>query len=222
MADQTDADEEAARLEELRRIKRATLHELDKQAAQYTNANVPPHIQTERQRLRRELGMVESVIASPLGASIGDELGEANRFVAYIELMRQGDKATLEAVARLEERFADGMSRFGEALHALAERLQAVDQRSEDRHDQSERNSMLWRRWGTIALIIVIVVVTIIIVVGAYRLGRLDADQSLIGDFIALAGGRAMLEDILLFIFWYGVYGPLVWLFGCTRARRRP
>jgi hypothetical protein len=98
-----DADEEAARLEELRRIKRATLHELDKQAAQYSSVNTPPHIQTERQRLRRELGMVESVIASPLDASIGTDLGEGGRFVAYIELMRQGDRATLEAVARLEE-----------------------------------------------------------------------------------------------------------------------
>lgn len=99
-----DADEEAQRLDELRRIKRATLHELDKQAAQYTAGSVPPHIQTERQRLRRELGMVESVIASPLSAAIGDELGEANRYIAYIELMRQGDKATLEAVARVEEK----------------------------------------------------------------------------------------------------------------------
>jgi hypothetical protein len=160
-----DADEETARLEELRRIKRATLHELDKQAAQYTAMDVPPHIQTERQRLRRELGMVESVIASPLSAAIGDELGEGNRYIAYIELMRQGDKATLEAVARLEEQIVAFIR---------------------DRFEPSERNSMLWRRWGAIALIIIVIVVVAMALIGVYQLGRFDGSESFVGDLLAL------------------------------------
>lgn len=177
-----DADEEAARLEELRRFKRATLHELDKQAAQYTAMDVPPHIQTERQRLRRELGMVESVIASPLSAAIGDELGEGNRYIAYIELMRQGDRATLEAVARLGEE----LRALGRALRDLAERVQAVDKRSEDRADRTEQDSMVWRRWGTIALIIIVIVVVAMALIGVYQLGRFDGSESFVRDMLAL------------------------------------
>lgn len=30
-----------------------------------------------------------------------------------------------------------------------------------------------------------------------------------------------MLETALLFLFWYGIYGPLVWLFGCTRGKQQ-
>lgn len=147
-----DADEEARRLEELRQIKRRTLHELDKQAAQYTAALVPPHIQTERQRLRRELGIVEAVIASPLTATIGDDLGEASRFVAYIELMRQGDKATLEAVARLGEK---------------------VESFIEDQFKPFKAESMAWRWRITIIVLALVVIVLIAIIIGAYWIGRI-------------------------------------------------
>lgn len=154
-----DAAIEARRLEELRQIKRATLHELDKQAAQYTRINVPPHIQTERERLRRELGMVESVIASPLGASIGDELGESGRFVAYLEQVRQVERSTLEAVARIEESFQSFIR---------------------DRFEPSERNSMQWRRLGTWAFILIIIIIVIMALVGMFWLGRLSDGQAMI------------------------------------------
>lgn len=148
-----DADEEAIRLEELRQIKRRTLHELDKQAAGYGDTPIPTHIQLERQRLRRELGMVESVIASPLNAAIGDDLGEGGRFVAYIELMRQGDRATLEAVARLEERLVDFI---------------------DEQFRPFKADSIVWRRWGTIALVVIVIVVLTMAGIGLYQLGRLE------------------------------------------------
>lgn len=163
-----DADEEALRLEELRRIKRATLHELDKQAAQYASVNIPPHIQTERQRLRRELGIVESVIASPLNAAIGDELGEASRFVAYLEQLRQIETGTLKAVAQLEAHVNAGLAHLHERL------------------DRSDRVSMQWRRWGTRAFIILIIVVVAMLAVGMFWLGRLWDAQSFIHSLVGV------------------------------------
>lgn len=144
-----DADEEALRLEELRRIKRATLHELDKQAATYTAANVPPHIQIERRRLRDELGIVETVIKSPLSPAIGDELGEQQRFVYYIEKVGESERKVLEALQRLRD---DVKEEFTDI----------------------RRGNMRWRTWGTRAFIVIIIIVVAIALALAYVAGRTD------------------------------------------------
>lgn len=96
------ADEEQARLEELRQTKLAALHQLDRQA-ETLGAFTPPYIHLERKRLRSELGMVEQVILSPLGSDISDELGEKWRFVAYLEKVGQLDLS----IKRLEARVSD-------------------------------------------------------------------------------------------------------------------
>lgn len=183
MADQ-DADEEAQRLEELRRIKRATLHELDKQAAQYTASMVPPHIQTERQRLRRELGIVDLVIASPLNGEIGEDLGEASRFVAYLEQLYKVERSTLKAVAQVETHVNAGLDKLSKELASLAAHLHTVDTQSQARHHQSEQSSMQWRRLGTWAFILIIIIIVAMALVGMFWLGRLSDGQAVVRDLI--------------------------------------
>lgn len=96
------ADEEQARLEELRQTKLAALHQLDRQA-ETLGAFTPPYIHLERKRLRSELGMVEQVILSPLGSDISDELGEKWRFVAYLEKVGGLEKAIERVEAQLRD-----------------------------------------------------------------------------------------------------------------------
>lgn len=144
------ADDEAIRLEELRQIKRATLHELDKQAARYTDANVPPHIQTERQRLRDELGMTETVLRAPAGMAISQELGDSGRFLYYAEQFRQIRQEMREIAARHEER-----------LTAFVQ------------------ESLVWRMRQGFVLIVIVVVVVILAMVVIFWLGRLSDGRSL-------------------------------------------
>lgn len=101
MANDDVNSSEQAYLEELRQAKERSLREYDLQAEQL-GPFTPPYVHLERKRLREELGIVKKVIASPLGANLGDELGEKNRFVGYLtEIHTVG-----QAVERLEARVA--------------------------------------------------------------------------------------------------------------------
>lgn len=89
-------DEETQRLIEIRKVRKQRLHELDKQAAALGEYNVPPHIQMERNDLRKELGLarmeyeaVETAIAAPISSNVGDELGPNGRFMVYYQQNRE-------------------------------------------------------------------------------------------------------------------------------------
>lgn len=125
-----DADE-AARLELLRTTKRRVLHELDMQAAEL-GPLTPPHVHLERKRLRDELGIVEKVIMSPIGANFSDELGERSRFVGYVAEIR----TVQQAVERLEARF-----------------VQFVEASMQWRR---------WGTWAFIILIVIVVIMALI------------------------------------------------------------
>lgn len=125
-----DADE-ARRLELLRETKRRVLHELDMQAAEL-GALTPPHVHLERKRLRDELGIVEKVLTSPLGANFSDELGERSRFTSYITELR----TVQQSVERLESRF-----------------VQFVEASMQWRR---------WGTWAFIILIVVVVIMALI------------------------------------------------------------
>ena len=97
-----DQDDEAQHLLDLQAIKRRRLRALDKQIETYGEAGAPTHLVVERDELRQALGVVETVIRSPLHASIGDELGERWRFVAYLEEVRGVRQSVALLGARLE------------------------------------------------------------------------------------------------------------------------
>ena len=97
-----ETDDEAQHLLKLQRIKQRRLWVLNEQIAVYGEAGAPSHLVVERDELRQALGVVESVIKSPLHASIGDELGERWRFVAYLEEVRGVRQSVSMLGARLE------------------------------------------------------------------------------------------------------------------------
>jgi hypothetical protein len=98
-------DTETVRYAEILKAKQERLFFLDKQAARY-GIDVPPHIEMERGSLRDELGMVETAIASPARAEIGDELGAAGRFLVNHQQNRE-IKQSIAAVAVKLDRFID-------------------------------------------------------------------------------------------------------------------
>lgn len=94
-------DEETERFIQIRKIKAARLFELDKQAAAFGSFGVPPQIEMERVSLRDELGMMESAIAAPARAHVGDELGAAGRFLVY----HQQNREIKQSIAALAVQF---------------------------------------------------------------------------------------------------------------------
>lgn len=77
--------------------------------------------------------------------------------MAYFEEVTALKKATLEAVARIEEHVNRGLTELREHLQ------------------RSDEASMQWRRWGSWALLIVIIILVVAIIIGAYWIGRIEA-----------------------------------------------
>ena len=102
-------DDETRRYIAIRKIKQARLFELDKQAATYGLA-VPPHIEMERVSLRDELSMVESAIAAPARAEVGDELGVSGRFLVYHQQNREIKQSIAALAVQLESFIAQSVA----------------------------------------------------------------------------------------------------------------
>lgn len=93
------ADEEDHLLK-MQAIRRESLRIIEEQISTF-GAFAPPYLLTERARLRQELGIVETVMAAPASAGVGDELGERGRFLYYHEQMRQMDKKIADLVGQV-------------------------------------------------------------------------------------------------------------------------
>ncbi len=93
-----DDHDEAQHLLKLQAIKRSRLRVLDQQIALHGEADAPAQLLVERAELRQSLGVVESVLASPLDAHLGDELGERWRFVAFLEQLRRVERTVNKLV----------------------------------------------------------------------------------------------------------------------------
>lgn len=94
-------DTETIRYAEIVRAKQDRLHLLDIQAAKYGIA-VPPHIEMERGSLQDELRMMETAIASPARAEIGDELGPAGRFIVNHQQNREIKQSIAVVMVKLD------------------------------------------------------------------------------------------------------------------------
>jgi len=93
-----DDHDEAQHLLTLQTIKRRKLRVLETQIETYGETNAPTHLLVERAELRQALGVVESVLASPLDATLSDELGEGGRFVAFLEQLRRLERTVNKLV----------------------------------------------------------------------------------------------------------------------------
>lgn len=98
-------DVETQRYAEIIKAKQARLFVLDKQAATY-GIDVPPHIEMERVSLHEELRMVETAVASPARADVGDELGAPGRFIVNHQQNRE-IKQSIASVAVKLDRFIE-------------------------------------------------------------------------------------------------------------------
>ena len=82
------ADDEIARLSELRTIKRNRLRILERQIAQFGEQYAPAHLLTERAELHETLAKYETVLGSAIPSDVGDDLGASGRFVLTMEEFR--------------------------------------------------------------------------------------------------------------------------------------
>lgn len=98
-------DDETIRYAAIIRAKQERLNILEIQAARY-GIDVPAHIEMERGSLKDELSMVETAVASPARAEIGDELGAAGRFLVNHQQNRE-IKQSIAHVAIKLDRFID-------------------------------------------------------------------------------------------------------------------
>jgi preprotein translocase subunit SecF len=151
-------DEETQRLIAIRRIKQARLHELDKQAAAMGEYAVPPHIQMERNDLRRDLGLaqlelsaVETAIAAPITSNVGDELGPNGRFMVYYQQNRE----IKQSIAKL----ADDFDEFKNG-------------RFQDFVSESKDWRMRNRQWLLIIGVAVVIILVIIVAYVAFQAGQ--------------------------------------------------
>lgn len=96
-------DEEGkARIEELEAVSRERLHELELQA-RIRGFSTPPEVRIEIAKIKRELGIFESVVNHPVDVQTLEDLGAGGRWLATDKKLDQIAKFLSERMDRMEE-----------------------------------------------------------------------------------------------------------------------
>lgn len=101
------ADDEIARIKHLYDAKRARLHIIEQQIAQFGEKWAPAHLLTERAELNEAIAKYETVLGSAIPTEVGDDLGTGGRFVLLLEEIRRVGQTSVLHGVQLSEHIAD-------------------------------------------------------------------------------------------------------------------
>ena len=94
--------EDEQRIKEIRNVRLHRLRLLELQQANL-GINAPPELLIEIEATKRELGLVETLIASPLEPRFADQLGSTGQFTIIVHMIDQMGKMLGERIDRVEE-----------------------------------------------------------------------------------------------------------------------